>query len=134
MPAFGKASQERLATCHPDLVRLFNEVVKIYDCTVTCGHRGKEAQDEAVRIGTSKAAWPNGPHNSSPSRAVDVLPYPFDPRDWEDLRRFYQFSGVVLATAARLGIKIRWGGDWNGDLQFRDNKWNDLPHYELLGA
>jgi peptidoglycan L-alanyl-D-glutamate endopeptidase CwlK len=35
-------------------------------------------------------------------------------------------------VANTLGIKIRWGGDWNGDLQFRDEKFKDLPHFELV--
>lgn len=129
MPKFGKKSEERLATCHVDIQRLFNEVIKHYDCTVTCGHRGKDEQDEAVRTGVSKLAWPNSKHNSLPSKAVDVVPFPID---WEDMSRFYHFGGFVLAVAKQLGIKIRWGGDWNGDLKFRDEKFKDLPHFELV--
>lgn len=129
MPKFGKKSEERLATCHVDLQRLFNEVIKHYDCTVTCGHRGKDEQDEAVRTGVSKLAWPNSKHNSLPSKAIDVVPFPID---WDDMTRFYHFGGFVLAVAKQLGIKIRWGGDWNGDLKFRDEKFKDLPHFELV--
>lgn len=129
MPKFGKKSEERLATCHVDLQRLFNEVIKHYDCTVLCGHRGKDEQDEAVRTGVSKLAWPNSKHNSLPSKAIDVVPFPID---WNDMTRFYHFGGFVLAVAKQLGIKIRWGGDWNGDLKFRDEKFKDLPHFELV--
>lgn len=128
MNSFSGKSAERLATCHPDLQKLFNEVVLHYDCTVTCGHREKEEQDEAVRTGKSKLAWPNSKHNSFPSQAVDVVPFPID---WNDLTRFYHFAGFVLATAKRLGIRVRWGGDWNGDLKFKEEKFKDLPHWEL---
>ena len=129
MPQFGESSVKKLATCHPDLIRLFNEVIQRYDCTVTDGHRDKDAQDLAVARGLSKTPWPESKHNAVPSNAVDVVPYPID---WNDSSRFYHFAGFVLATAQQLGIKIRWGGDWNGDLKFRDEKFHDLPHWELL--
>lgn len=128
MPSFGERSAKELATCHPDLQTLFNEVVKEYDCTVTDGYRGKEEQDLAVAHGRSKTVFPNSKHNQSPSRAADVVPFPVD---YEDTSRFYHFAGFVLATAKRLGIKVRWGGDWDGDLNFREEKFRDLPHWEL---
>ena len=129
MNKFSDASKKRLATCHPDLQKVFNKVIENYDCTVTCGHRGKEEQDEAVRTGASKLAWPNSKHNSLPSKAIDVVPFPID---WTDTSRFYHFAGFVLAVAQSMGVKLRWGGDWNGDLKFRDEKFKDLPHFELV--
>lgn len=129
MNKFSDASKKRLATCHPDLQKVFNKVIENYDCTVTCGHRGKEEQDEAVRTGASKLAWPNSKHNSLPSKAVDVVPFPID---WADTSRFYHFAGFVLAVAQSMGVKLRWGGDWSGDLKFRDEKFKDLPHFELV--
>ena len=27
---------------------------------------------------------------------------------------------------------VRWGGDWNMDNNFKDQKFNDLPHFELV--
>ena len=61
--------------------------------------------------------------------AVDVSPFPID---WNDANRFHHFAGYVLAVAQSLDIKIRWGGDWNGDLQFKTEKFRDLPHFELI--
>lgn len=129
MNKFSDTSKKRLATCHPDLQKVFNKVIENYDCTVTCGHRGKEEQDEAIRTGASKLAWPNSKHNSLPSKAIDVVPFPVD---WADMSRFYHFAGFVLAVAQSMGVKLRWGGDWNGDLKFRDEKFKDLPHFELV--
>lgn len=128
MPTFGFKSATKLATCDERLQDLFNEVIKTFDCTVTEGHRGQEAQHEAFTTGKSKLDWPNGNHNSNPSRAVDVYPFPVD---MNDTRRFYYFAGYVKGVAAALGIKIRWGGDWNKDTQVKDNKFNDLVHFEL---
>lgn len=129
MAKLSETSNKRLQTCHPDLQKLFNEVIKHYDCTVICGVRGKEEQDEAVRLGKSKLTFPNSKHNSSPSMAVDVVPFPID---WNDATRFYHFAGFVKAIAISLGIKIRWGGDWNGDHEFKNEKFKDLPHFELI--
>jgi len=30
-----------------------------------------------------------------------------------------------------MGLKIRWGGDWDMDTQTKDNKFDDLVHFEL---
>lgn len=128
MSKFGQSSIDRLSTCHPDLQKLFNEVVKNYDCSVICGHRGKDEQDAAVKAGNSKLSWPNSKHNVLPSNAVDVVPFPID---WNDINRFYHFAGFVLATANQLGIKVRFGADWDGDLNFKEEKFKDLPHWEL---
>ena len=44
MPKFGNRSKQRLETCHEDLQEIFNEVIKYFDCSVLCGHRGEEDQ------------------------------------------------------------------------------------------
>lgn len=129
MPNFSKVSKDRLDTCHPDLQRLFNEVVKHYDCTIICGHRGQVDQDKAFSEGKSKLKYPKGKHNSTPSRAVDVSPYPID---WNDSSRFILFAGFVKGIAASMGIKIRWGGDWNANNFMSDEKFSDRPHFELV--
>jgi len=128
MRKFSQLSIERLNTCHPDLIRLFNEVIKVVDCTIVCGHRGEKEQNEAFRTGKSKLKFPNSKHNSSPSMAVDVVPWPVD---WTDYKRFYHFAGIVYGVAHSLGIRIRWGGDWDGDFNLKEEKFLDLPHYEL---
>ncbi len=68
--------------------------------------------------------WPNGQHNSLPSRAVDVMPYPID---WADIPRMEAFAVVVKDTARELGLKVEWGGDWKGGFI-------DRPHWELPRA
>lgn len=129
MPAFGRRSKARLDTCHPELQRLFREVVKHWDCTILTGHRGKRAQDEAWTTGRSKVRWPEGEHNDWPSNAVDAAPWPVP--DWEDVKVFYTFAGFVMGVASQLGIPIRWGGDWDGDRDLNDQTFNDLVHFEL---
>jgi peptidoglycan L-alanyl-D-glutamate endopeptidase CwlK len=129
MPAFSERSKSNLKTAHPDLQRLFNEVVKYWDCAVIEGYRGPEEQHEAFINGKSKLDWPNGKHNKLPSLAVDVAPCSID---FNDIHRIYCFAGFVLGIAKMMGIKIRWGGDWDSDTEVKDNKFNDLVHFEVI--
>ena len=126
---FSKLSQTRLASCHPKLQDLFNEVIKTYDCTIICGYRSMEDQNKALADGKSKTGWPLSKHNIVPSMAVDVAPSPLD---WNDKEGFYHFAGFVRATALYMGINIRWGGDWDGDFNLKDQNFFDLQHFELM--
>jgi peptidoglycan L-alanyl-D-glutamate endopeptidase CwlK len=119
MPTFSKASKDILSKAHPDLQRLFNEVIKEYDCTITCSHRGQDEQEKAFRDGFSKARWLQSPHNYTPALAVDAVPYP---TMWKDNRKLNELGAIVKIKAIDLGIDIEWGGDW---------RFLDLPHYEL---
>lgn len=144
MPDFGNLSRTRLETCHPELQRLFQVVVSEFDCSISEGERSKETQDTLFREGKSQLQYPHSLHNPDNPRnqkdgdplgvrAVDVTPYPFEPEDWIDTRKFYVMAGHVYRVAAELGIKVRWGGDWDGNGEFRDQSFHDLPHWELIG-
>lgn len=130
MPSFGTRSRRRLSTCHPDLQRLFNAVVKHFDCIILEGHRGKYRQNKLFDQGDSEVRFPDGRHNKKPSKGIDAAPWPIP--DWEDLKSFYYFSGVVRGIARSMGIRIRWGGDWDSDNDLNDQTFNDLIHFELL--
>lgn len=127
--SLGKASLERLATCDAALQTLVRDVSQridagelfvagIRDITVLCGFRGKTDQDDAYARGASKLQWPRSKHNSMPSLAVDIAPYPVD---WQDRDAFLVLRGFVLARAAELGIKV-------GTIAW------DAPHYQLEHA
>ena len=128
MPKFGKRSLSKLSTCDKKLQEVFNEVIKTVDCSVLEGHRHQTRQDALYKEGKTKVKFPHGRHNSLPSRAVDVCPYPID---WSDRERFHLFSGFVLGIAKSMGINLRWGGDWNQNWEVDDNKFDDFPHFEL---
>lgn len=131
MFSFSKRSAANLSSAHPELQRLFNAVIEVIDCTVIYGHRTREQQSDMVEQGYSKLHFPSSMHNSKPSLACDVVPYPID---WHDRERFVYFAGVVKGMAAVMDIPIRWGGDWDGDNQLHDQTWMDLPHFELKDA
>ena len=129
MAKFGKSSKKRLATCDERLQQVFNEVIKHVDCSVLEGHRSEERQDKLFEEGKTKVKYPKGRHNTSPSRAVDVTPYPVD---WDDRERQTLFAGFVIGIARSMDIRLRWGGDWDMDFQVMDNRFDDFPHFELI--
>jgi hypothetical protein len=129
MPEFSKASKAKLATCHPDIQKVMNEVIKYFDCTIIEGHRGSEAQNKAYNEGKSEVIWPLGKHNKIPSEAVDAMPYPID---WKDINRLCYFAGFVVAIGLLMGVKIRWGKDWDMDTDLNDQTFKDGPHFELV--
>jgi hypothetical protein len=55
----------------------------------------------------------------------------------KQLARWYYFGGFVLGTAEQLrkrgmiSHRIRHGADWNGDRGIHDQRFDDLPHFEL---
>lgn len=135
---FGSRSLSNLETCHDDLQMLMKEVLiwTPIDFSIIEGHRALERQQQLFEQGMSKldGVTKVSLHQNDPSHAVDIAPYPID---WDGPfahKRFYWLAGAVIATANRLGIKIRWGGDWNGNSSFTDQKFHDLPHFELRGT
>jgi peptidoglycan L-alanyl-D-glutamate endopeptidase CwlK len=83
--------------------------------------------------------WPNSKHNETPSRAVDIAPYPID---WEARGRFHVLAGHMMMAfhglqeegEIRDTLDLRWGGDWDRDHVLDDQQFDDLPHFELIGA
>lgn len=137
MPEFSKTSKERLDTCHNDLQALFNEVIKYFDCTVSCGFRNERDQNEALRKGNTKLSFPHSKHNKTPSLAVDVYPYPVNFNNPKYNLQCYYFGGFVMGIARKLKeegkikSKIRYGGDWNRNNLTYDESFLDLPHFEI---
>ena len=129
MYKFSQKSKDRLNTCHEDLQKVFNEVIKYVDCSVLEGHRDERRQERLFSEGKTKVHYPMGRHNTKPSRAVDITPYPVD---WDDRERQTLFAGFVLGLARGMGISLRWGGDWNRNWQVKDNNFDDFPHFELV--
>jgi peptidoglycan LD-endopeptidase CwlK len=137
--AFGNTSLARLATCHPDIQHALHAAMRhqLMDFTIIVGHRGQAEQDDAFRRGASKLRWPQSMHNTSPSLAVDIAPWPIrwgdngSPTRLKDIGRFYKLAGIVLAASREHGIVLRWGGDWNMNGDVYDQTFDDLVHFEL---
>jgi peptidoglycan LD-endopeptidase CwlK len=133
MYKFSNSSLSNLNTCDDRLKKIFEEVIKYYDCSIIEGHRGKDRQDKAYKTGKSKVQYPNSKHNKTPSLAVDVIPFPADFTNIpKNINRYYHFAGFVKCMSEIMNIKITWGGDWNNNKNFLDQTFDDLPHFELI--
>jgi len=129
MPKFSKKSLSKLETCHPDIQRLFKEVIKHVDCTIIEGSRTVERQAELVRTG--KSTTMNSKHivkDDGFSYAVDVMVCKID---WNDWKRNSMFVGYVLGIARSMNIEIRSGIDWDSDFNISEHSFLDAPHFEL---
>jgi len=132
MPEFSKKSKGILSTCDGKLVQVMEMAILVVDFSVLCGLRGEEEQNYLYRMGFSKVPYPNSRHNAIPpkkSEAIDIAPYPLD---WSDTEKFYYVAGVVMGIAGFLGVKLRWGGDWDMDQDLHDQSFMDLGHFELV--
>ncbi len=142
MPAFGRQSLDHLVTCQEPLRRVLLFVVLHFDCSVLEGVRLPERQQELYDTGATRTLDSRHlPDDSGLSSAVDVAPYPvvwpnreaMTDGEWmKAYARFYLFAGFVLAVAASMGIRLRWGGDWDGDKTLSDQTFDDLVHFELV--
>tara|TARA_B100001094_G_C18151971_1_gene784188 strand:- start:604 stop:996 length:393 start_codon:yes stop_codon:yes gene_type:complete len=129
MYKWGPRSIKHLVTLDERLQKVLNEVIKYVDCSIIEGHRSGERQNKLFEEGRTKVKYPHGRHNSNPSRAVDVVPYPID---WDDRERFHLFAGFVIGIGQSMGVRLRWGGDWNMNFEVDDNNFDDFPHFELV--
>ena len=116
---YSKESLERIEECHEDLQLIAMELIKHMNVVVLCGYRGEREQNSAFINGFSKQQWPRSKHNSIPSRAIDIAPYP---TNWDDIESFKNMCELVEHIASQFNIKIRLG---------RDFSFRDFPHIEL---
>jgi peptidoglycan LD-endopeptidase CwlK len=126
MPKFGKRSKERLRGIDARLVSVLNELVKIMDVTIIEGLRSEQRQEKLLKEGSTKTKF----SKHITGKAVDLAPYPID---WEDRDRFHYMGGMIRGRAKQLNVNVRWGGDWDGDGETKDNKFDDLVHVEIKG-
>ncbi|MEM7428643.1 MAG: M15 family metallopeptidase [Pseudomonadota bacterium] len=117
-------SLERLHTCHPDLIRLFEAAIKDrrlkLDLTVLQGHRTVEEQSRNVQTGASNTM--RSRHLLSPSMAVDVAPYVDGAVSWH-WPHYYMVAPVIEKIAKEMRIDVEWGGHWT--------RLRDGPHWQL---
>ncbi|MBU0847348.1 M15 family metallopeptidase [Patescibacteria group bacterium] len=133
---FSNVSKKRLETCHKDLQTICNELIKAYDFTIICGHRGEKKQNEAFNKGASKLKFPKSKHNKMPSLAVDIAPFIGGKISWKTdhckfLASLFMEIAKKLKEQEKITSIIRWGGDWDMDGDTSDNRFNDLVHFEI---
>ena len=137
MNKWSSRSQKQYDTLHPELQLVANIVLQIHNCSLLCGYRGEEEQNEAYYLGNSKLKYPESKHNSNPSMAMDLAPYIKGQSYW-DREQVLHFAGIVIAVAhimfeqGHMKYKLRWGGDWDSDNNFKEHSFFDGIHFELV--
>lgn len=152
--AYGQTSQDRLATVHPALRGVCVKALgySTVDITVLEGARTMERQRalyaqgrttaELIAAGVTgidgrpdlpKVTWTLNsrhlPKEDGFSWAVDLAPWPID---WNDISRFDAVALAMFRAASAMGVRIRWGADWDGDGKLRERGESDSPHFELM--
>jgi len=120
----------------PNLRKIADKVLayNVLDCMVDCGYREKAEQHRLYLINKSKVEWPHSKHNHLPSKAMDLVPVINGKASWNHYHCSV-LAGLVLAAASELGVKIRWGGNWDMDHEpITDQDFQDLAHYEEVDA
>lgn len=138
MLQYSKKSIQKLAGCDVRLrqVFMFALSIGVIDISIIEGIRDQETQDKYFEEGRSKVKWPNGKHNiinpDDNSKAVDAAPFVNGMISWNK-EHCILLAGIVLTCAEILKVKIRWGGNWDSDLEpITDQDFDDLVHFELI--
>lgn len=122
---WGKSSLNNLKSCDKRLQDMANMMLarSDFDLTITCGFRGEAEQMACYNNGTSKAKFGQSKHNTFPSQAIDIVPYPI-PEGWNTTDRRWQDMALnAMWCAGKLGFEITWGGSFK--------KLKDMPHFEI---
>ncbi len=120
-------------TLDPRLQGMVDELLLYMDVSLVSGHRGQPEQD-ALYYATpqrSKVQYPDSKHNTYPSLAVDMQPYPYPTTAVELWAALGYMAGLCWLIAQKHGFRIRWGGDWNRNGSVTDNGFDDLFHVEI---
>lgn len=137
--ALGAKSKERLKGVHPKLVDVVEMAIQLtkQDFMVLEGVRTPARQKELYAQGRTKpgqkVTWTlNSNHFVNKAtgygHAVDLVPFPVD---WSH-KKLDVVSKAMFAAADTLGVKIRWGADWDRDGKPREKGESDSPHFELV--
>lgn len=137
--SFGRKSNEKLITGCEEIQILATRALKLspYDFTLIWVWRGEEVQDGLFKTGASQKKFPDSKHNfmvddRPSSHALDFGPWVNGTIPWDDIPIFAVIAGCFYAAGQQSGIKVRWGGDWNGNGSSKDQKLMDYGHIEVV--
>lgn len=128
-------SEKNLVGVDQKLCDVVHEVAKTHDILVIEGLRTPERQADLYSQGRTKpgkiVTWTMQSKHLD-GRAVDVVMLKDGKIDWDNPQSFVDLGHIMLDTATKLGVKLRWGYDWDGDGTLQEKGENDGPHFELV--
>lgn len=145
MYKLGSKSIKKLSGVHPDLVKVVKEAITTseVDFGVVFGVRTAAEQHELYLKGRTKpgsiVTYKDGYKNKSNHQpkedgygySVDLAVWTGVTYDWNDIPKYRLVAKAMLDAAKKLGIKIRWGADWDMDGSTSDERFLDWGHFEL---
>jgi len=153
MPYFSLESRKNMEGIHPDLAYVLHYAINYLDFKVVEGVRSTERQQTLFHqdppVTTIDGVSKLSKHQIQPStgygHAVDLYPYPIDDlsslsgiRREKALRRFVALAFFIkglweaMRRQEQVHGSLRWGGDWDSDFDFNDQRFDDLPHIEII--
>ena len=138
--AYGAKSQSKLDSCRVNLRDVATLALERspYDITIVHGWRGEDVQNALEESGASTKRWPDSKHNATDdagapaSEALDFAPYVNGSIPWGETHIFAVIAGCFFSAAHELGVKLRWGGDWDSDGLTDDQTLMDWGHIEEI--
>lgn len=119
-----------------DLIRVIEKAADVmpFDLLITEGVRTKEQQQKLYAQGRTRpgkvVTWTLDSKHIT-GDAVDVVPLVNNNIPWNDTLLFITMGKTILQVADDLGIKMRWGYDWDRDGIVMEKGEHDGPHFEL---
>lgn len=126
-------SLNNLKGVHPDMVKVVKRALELTDTDFMVGEGVRTVARQKKLVAEGKSKTMNSRHIPGADglgKAVDLWVMRNGVITW-DVAAYVHLSQFVLQAAQELGIKIRWGGDWNMNGTHKDEKFFDGPHYEL---
>lgn len=133
---FSNRSLERLKGVKAPLVKVTHRALELspLDFTIIEGLRSLEQSRQNVANGVSFLKDPSKSKHIT-GDAIDFAPLKGGKIDWNDLEAFKTVADAFFQAAKELNVKIRWGGDWNGNGSYKDEIQRgtfDGAHIELV--
>jgi hypothetical protein len=117
---------------HPDIVAFYLKLsaelgARGMPYYAHCFFRSGHEQNKLKAAGVSNAYAGQSAHQYG--CAVDIV-HSFD--HWDRPEKEWMIIGTIgLEVARKMNLKVVWGGDWDGDGDFYDNRLFDPAHWEL---
>lgn len=128
-------SEKNLVGVDEQLAKVVRKVAESHDILVIEGLRTPERQADLYAQGRTKPGpiitWTLKSKHLE-GKAVDVVLLKNGTVDWTDSKSFVDIGKIMLDTAKELGVKLRWGYDWDGDGVLQEKGETDGPHFELI--
>lgn len=135
---FGTRSEIRLRGVDSRLIAVARRAIanSPVDLTIVEGRRTPERQAQLYAQGRTTpgpiVSWTLRSKHLD-GKAIDIAPLKLDGSvDWNNKQAFLDMSKLMFESAQALGIKIRWGADWDQDgIPYEKGEY-DGPHFELV--